>query len=264
MTVWKALTLVENNRHIHTIALNRIERRNAIDHTLANELVDCISIEAQKKELRVLVLTGEGSSFCSGGDLKDRIAFGPGEARRQRDTVLRAIDSLDRFPCPVIAMINGPALAGGLELALACDIRVAADDAVFGLPEVRTAGGFPGAGGPVRLSKLIGRGKTALISFTGRQFSARQAYDMGMVDMIVPAARLRAEAYALAAEIAANSPAGIRAAKQLIRQSLDMDVTSATDLSRALRNPLDDSPDFHEAMNAWREKRVPIFMDLQK
>lgn len=264
MTAWQTLTLVENSRHIHTIMLSRVERRNAINHTLANELIDCVSIEAEKRVLRVLVLSGEGSSFSSGGDLKDRITFGPGEARRQRDAVLRAIDQLDRFPCPVIAMINGPALAGGLELALACDIRVAADNAVFGLPEVRTAGGFPGAGGPIRLSKLIGRGRASLVTFTGRQFSAGEAYDLGMVDLIVPAARLHEDTYALAAEIAANSPAGVRAAKQLIRQSLNMDVSSATDLSRALRDPLDDSPDFGEAINAWRAKRAPHFLDLQE
>lgn len=261
MLQWRTLRVENGETCVATLALSRPERRNAINLELATELAQCVSGLAQQRHLRVLVLTGDGSSFCAGGDLRERLESGPSAARRQRDMFLGAIDQLDRFPCPVLAMINGPALAGGLELALGCDIRVASDAAVLGLPEVRTAGGFPGAGGPVRLAKLIGRGRTSLVVFTGRKFSADEAFGLGMIDMVVPATRLREATYALAAEIALGSPAGMHGAKQLIRQSADIDTASAIDLSRALRDPLDDTPDFHEAMRAWHEKRSPDFPD---
>lgn len=262
MSDWRTLKLVKNDHHIVTLSLSRIERRNAINQELASELVACLTDLSQRRDLRVLVLTGEGSSFCSGGDLKERLKAGPKESRQQRNMALRAVELLDKFPCPVIAMINGSALAGGLELALACDIRVASDGATFGLPEVRTAGGFPGGGGPIRLEKLIGRGRSGLVVYTGKAFTASQAFDLGIVDLIFPSEQLREETYALASQIAANSPAGVRAAKQLIRQSMDLDVSSATELSSALRDPLDDTPDFYEAINAWTEKRDPKFRDL--
>lgn len=261
MPQWRTLRVERDETRVATIALSRPERRNAIDLELATELAQCLSELARQRDLRVLVLTGDGSSFCAGGDLKERLESGPSAARRQRDMVLLAIDQLERFPCPVLAMINGPALAGGLELALGCDIRVASDAAVLGLPEVRTAGGFPGAGGPVRLAKLIGRGRASLVVFTGRQFSADEASGLGMIDIVVPAARLREATYALAAEIALGSPTGMHGAKQLIRQSVDIDTPSAIDLSRALRDPMDDTPDFHEAMRAWHQKRAPDFPD---
>ncbi|MCL4747723.1 MAG: enoyl-CoA hydratase/isomerase family protein [Burkholderiaceae bacterium] len=261
MPGWRTLIVVQDTPHVSTLILNRPERRNAIDARLAAELVDALSELAGQRGLRVLVLTGEGTAFSAGGDLKERLACGPKEAREQRDAALRATELLDRFPCPVIAMINGAALAGGFELALACDIRVASEDAFVGLPEVRTSGGFPGAGGPARLASLIGRGRASLAVYTGRQFPAREAFDLGMVDVLVPAARLRDEVASLAAQIAANSPAAVSAAKQLIRESADLDRAAATSLSRELRDPMDESADFREAMDAWRARRIPNYPD---
>jgi enoyl-CoA hydratase/carnithine racemase len=258
---WQTVRFEQDGPHVGTLVLNRPDRRNAINRQMANDLVDALKTLTRQRQLRVLILTGAGTSFSAGGDLKDRLDAGPDEARRQRDLALEAIDLLDRFACPVIAAINGAALAGGFELALACDIRVASDDAIVGLPEARTAGGFPGAGGPVRLSRLIGRGRAGLVVYTARPFSAAEALGFGMLDLVFPADQLSDKANALAAQIAANSPTAVCTAKQLIRQGDDLDIAAATELSRTLRNPLDDMPDAREAVCAWREKRLPSFQD---
>jgi len=260
-TPFSSLRLEGADGPVCTLWLSRPEHRNAMSHQLVQELVECLSLLRERRSLRVLILGGDGVAFCSGGDLKERLAEGASKTREQRATALRAIELLDDFPCPVIAMINGSAIAGGLELALGCDIRIAADDAVFALPEVLRAGGFPGGGGPVRLTKMIGRGRTSLLVFSARQFSAREAFEFGIVDQVVPADRLRKTAIDLAADIAANSPAAVRAAKALIRGSLDMGVADALQLSHDLREPFEDGPDFTEALQAWRDRRPPVFKD---
>lgn len=258
---WQTLRLEGADGPICRLWLSRPEHRNAMSQQLVHELVECLTLLRERRTLRVLVLSGDGSAFCAGGDLKERLAKGAAKTREQRATGLRAIELLDTFPCPVIAMINGPAVAGGLELALGCDIRIASDNAVFALPEVLRAGGFPGGGGPVRLAKMIGRGRTSLLVFSARSLSAHEAFEFGIVDQVVPADRLQEATARLAADIAANSPAAIRAAKVLIRSSLDLSVPDGLQLSRELREPFEDGPDFAEALQAWRDRRAPQFQD---
>lgn len=261
MSHWQTLRLDRPEAGIARLTLHRPERRNAIDRTMAAELNACLSGLAVQPGLRVLLVAGAGDCFSAGGDLKERLACGPEEARAQRQQGLAAMDRLDCFPCPVIAVIPGPALAGGLELALACDIRIAALDAVLGLPEVRASGGFPGAGGPVRLVRALGRGRASLLVYAGCQISAADALTMGLVERAVPREHLDSEALSLARQIATGSPSGIRAAKQLIRAAGDLDFDAAMVLSGHLRDPLDDGPDFHEALRAWRERRAPRFAE---
>jgi len=261
MSRWNTLELIETERHVVTVVLNRPQARNAISRQLAEELVDCLTVLRERSGLRVLLLTGAGGAFCAGADLKEREAGGDGHARHQREALLRAIELIERFPAPVIAMVDGPAIAGGMELALACDLRVATERARFGLPEVRVVGSFPGAGGPVRLARMIGRGRASLVVLTGRTFTAREACALGFVEQVVPDAELQAHTLAIAREMAAGSPRGVRAVRQLIRQSVDLDLHSAMDLSRALRDPLDDTEDFREGISAWREKRPPVFSE---
>jgi len=256
---WKTLKITQSEPFITTISMNRPERRNAISMEMVRELEECFAELASARDIRALILTGEGSAFSSGADLKERASFDPENTRRQRETGLRVVEQMETFPAPVIGMIHGPAIAGGFELALACDIRVASEKAVFALTEVRNVGSFPGLGGPVRLPKLVGRGRAAYIVLTGRRICAEDAFNFGLVDVLVPHGRLKDETLSIARDIASASPAGVSAAKKLIRQSNDLDIYSATALSRALRDPLDRTKDYAEGLRAWLEKRTPQF-----
>ncbi|MFN0163926.1 MAG: enoyl-CoA hydratase/isomerase family protein [Burkholderiales bacterium] len=255
----EVLKLEDAAPHVVKVILNRPERRNAISTELAQELETLFTELAARNDLRAVILTGEGSGFCSGADLKERANLTSEQVRQQRDAVVRVIMRMESLHMPVIGMINGPAFAGGMELALGCDIRVASDRASFALTEVRNMGSFPGAGGPVRLPKLVGRGRASYIVLTGRTISAREAYDFGLVELLVPHEDLAAQTLAVAQDIAGNSPSGIAAVKRLLRASNDLDVHAATELSRALRDPLDGGHDYKEGLKAWLTDSVPNF-----
>ena len=235
---WTTIKVTEVDPHISVLTMNRPEQRNAISAQMADELEACLISLKERRDLRVLILTGEGKAFGAGADLKERATLPPKQTQKARDAGLRFIELIEALPAPVIAMINGPVIAGSFEIALACDIRVASDQAVFSMPEVNKVAAFPGAGGPVRLPKLVGRGRANLVVLTGRKFSAAEAFALGFVEVVVPHARLLDETLALAREIAANSPEGVNAAKQLILKSCDLDLQSAMELSQALRDPM--------------------------
>ncbi|HEX6018521.1 MAG TPA: enoyl-CoA hydratase-related protein, partial [Burkholderiaceae bacterium] len=203
-------------------------------------------------------------AFGAGADLKERAGLDAEAVRRQRDTWLRVVERIEALPMPVIAMVNGPAMAGSLELALACDMRVASDQALFALTELRSAGSFPGAGGPVRLAHMVGRGRASYIVLSARRFTAAEAFVLGFVELVVPHAELRVRTLELAREIAGHSPAGVAAAKALIRRSLDLDIAAATRLSSALRDPLDAGADAAEGVGAWLAGRRPEFNSRQR
>lgn len=158
---WKTLELSQPAAHIVTVAMNRPWVRNAVSLEMARELEACLAELGERDDIRVLILTGVGSAFGAGADIKERAQLTPVVVQQQRHTGLRIVRLLETLPMPVIAMVNGPAFAGALELALACDIRVASDRAVFALTGLRNAGSFPGAGGPVRLAKMLGRGRAS-------------------------------------------------------------------------------------------------------
>jgi enoyl-CoA hydratase len=263
MDDWKTLQVAQTEEHIVTVTLSRPERRNAISLAMAEELEVCFTTLAARPGLRVVVLTGAGSAFCAGADLKERAGLDPDTTRRQRAIGLRVVELMESLHAPVIGMINGPAFAGGFELALACDMRIASDQAVFALTEVRAVGSFPGLGGPVRLPKLVGRGRANYLVLSGRRIGADLAFQFGLVEMVVPHAQLAAETLALAAEVAANSPSGVSAAKRLMRRANDLDVHAATELSRALRDPLDAGRDSVEGLNAWLTDQAPGFQDYK-
>jgi enoyl-CoA hydratase/carnithine racemase len=257
---YSTLTLHHDSDSISTITLNRPETRNAINHKMAEELAACLAELAALNALRVVVMTGAGSAFSSGGDLKERAEIAPEATRRHREAVLHVVELLEALPVPVIAMVNGPAVAGGLELMLGCDIRVSSDKAIFALTEVRNTGSFPGAGGPARLSKQLGRHRANYIVYTGRRLSAEQALDFGLVELVVPHSELRDQVYQMAREIAGNSPLGIRAVKPLIHHASEVGLWSASEMGRRLRDPLDSTKDYREGVNAWNERRDPKFV----
>ncbi len=233
------------------LTLNRPDARNAINLEMVRALHGALEELAARPELRVLVLRGAGEkAFAAGADIGDL------HARRSREALAsinaRLFQAVEDFPLPTIAAVRGHALGGGLELALACDIRLAADDAKLGLPEV-TLGIFPAAGGTRRLPRLIGDGLARELVFTGRILGAEEAARIGLVNRVVPAAALEEEAGKLAAEIARNGEMALRIAKlALLATSRGRDSDAFEKAGQAL---LFDSEDKDRRMRAFLERK---------
>ncbi|MBI2527620.1 MAG: enoyl-CoA hydratase/isomerase family protein [Candidatus Rokubacteria bacterium] len=245
--------------HIATLTLNRPEAMNAMGHDLARDLEAALDRLEAAPDVRAVIATGAGDrAFSVGGDIKERGAMSL-EARWQHALRLgRCFDRLEVLPVPVIAAINGFCFGGGMEMAVACDIRIASERAEVGLLEVRL-GVFPGAGGPARLTRLVGKGRAKLVLYTGRRWPAAEALRMGMVEQVVEPDRLMDEARMLAAEIAQNGPLAVKALKRLVNACYEADLTSSLELARALRQPLDHTADMLEGVRAFEEKRPPRF-----
>ncbi|HET7036789.1 MAG TPA: enoyl-CoA hydratase-related protein [Thermomicrobiaceae bacterium] len=243
---------------IGVITLNRPRVLNALSRELARRLRREIEELSANQALRVVVLRGAGRAFSAGADLTERLALTPEETAQHTDLIRAAADAIAALPVPVIAAIHGACLAGGAELALACDLRLASDDASFGFPEVKR-GIFPGAGAVARLPRLVGPGQAADLIFTGRTIDAGEALAIGLVERLVPAAELGSTAAALADAIRANGPLAVRAAKAALRQGQGRPLPEALALAEALRRPLDQTRDYREGLAAFAERRPPRF-----
>lgn len=251
--------LVTVDDGIATVTLNRPQALNALSRALARALLEAGRELAARADVRVVVIRGAGErAFCTGADLKERKTLSPDQKGAHTAEITAAFDQLAALPCPVIAAIHGFALAGGLELALACDIRIAADNAVMGLTEV-AIGIFPGAGGPVRLPRLVGPGKAKEMIFSGRHVAAEEALRCGLVEQVVPLAALEAEVTALAVKIRDAAPLAVRAVKQVLTHTPDLPLATAFAYSEALRRPLDATADYVEGLAAFAERRAPRF-----
>lgn len=249
---------------IALLTLNRPKYLNAYTNPLCEEVVGALHDYTEDDELRCLVITGAGRGFCSGGDVSGEGA-GPsyrhkqmGHAQEMRAGMHRVIKALHRMDKPVIAMINGPAVAGGLTLALACDIRIAATDAKLG----DTSGKFgllPDEGGAWLFPRAMGLDRALKMSFLHEVYSAEEALKLGLVTSVVAAAALKEETFALARAIAARAPLAVRLTKNMMRKSLDTSLENSLDdaaLSVMISNP---SEDVREGLVAFREKRAPRF-----
>ncbi len=244
---------------VATVTLSRPAAMNAMGRRFADDLERALAELRAMPGLRSVMVTGAGDrAFSVGGDIKERGAMSLDERWSHALRLGRCFDEIEALPVPVIAAINGYALGGGMELAVACDIRIASDRAEVGLTEVRI-GVFPGAGGPVRLTRLVGKGVAKLVLFSGRRFRGPEASALGLVDLVVPHDRLMAEARSLADEIAANGPLAVQALKRLVNACYEADQGSALELARALRRPLDHTQDMLEGVRAFEEKRAPRF-----
>ena len=244
---------------VATLTLDRPAALNAMGRRFADDLEQALHDLRARADVRAVVVTGAGErAFSVGGDIKERGAMSLDERWSHALRLGRCFDEIEAFPAPVIAAINGFALGGGMELAVACDIRVASDRAEVGLTEVRI-GVFPGAGGPVRLTRLVGKGVAKLVLLSGRRFPAREAAALGLVDLVVPHAELATAARALAEEIAANGPLAVQAVKRLVNACYEADLASSLELARALRRPLDHTEDMLEGVRAFEERRPPRF-----
>jgi enoyl-CoA hydratase len=246
--------LTERTRGVLVITLNRPAARNAINAALANGVAAALDELEQDRGLTVGVLTGAGGSFSAGMDLK---AFLTGESPLVGDRGLAGITA--RPPSkPMIAAVEGYALAGGCEVALACDMIVAARDAKFGLPETKRSL-VAGAGGLFRLPQRIPRAIAMEYALTGAHFTAEQAHGWGMVNRLTEPGGAREGALALAAEIAANGPLAVRATKQIVAEAGDWPPDERWQRQERLMRPVFSSADAREGAQAFAEKRAPVW-----
>jgi len=215
--------------------------------------------ELENQNVRAMIITGTGRFFQAGGDMNRFLEIKSLEGAR--DFVLLAqnfMNDVAALPWPVIAAINGYALGGGLEIALACDIRIATSTALLGLPEVRY-GILSGAGGTQRLSRLIGTGRAKLMMYTGEPIAAEKAYEIGLVDMVVEPEQLMAEAEQVARKIAINSTVAVRHVKKCVDEGIDKPLEEGLAIEREYWAGLIPYGDYIEGVNAFLEKRDPKF-----
>jgi enoyl-CoA hydratase/carnithine racemase len=247
----------------------RLERdRHVVVLTIDNPPVNALhpdvarALEARFEEIdtdvRAVVLTGAGRHFMGGGDIAYFRTLTAASAEPYVLGIQRMQDAIGLLPQPVIAAVNGAALGGGCELAMACDIRVADEQAVFAQPEVRL-GIIPGAGGTQRLPRLVGAGRAKRLLFTGERLTAALALEWGLVDEVVPAGTSVEQARALGAAIAANAPLAVAAAKRAVNLGLQLGLREAHLLEASLFAPLVETADFREGVDAFFEKRSPRF-----
>ena len=246
----------ERRDRVEILRLNRPDSRNAMNPELSKAIEDALDEVERDPEVWAVVLTGTGPVFCAGADLKV-IASGGGIAIETERGGFGGFVTRD-YPKPVIAAVNGHALAGGFELVLACDLVVAAADATFGLPEVKR-GLLAAAGGPIRLAQRVPLATALEIVMTGDPLTADRALALGLVNRVVPTARVVDEAVALAARIGENSPAAVRGARRLVRGSVDLTEPEAWVLSRTVMGEVFSSGDSLEGASAFVEKRAPVW-----
>ena len=244
---------------IATITLNRPAVHNAMNERMREELTACFGELVRSEDARVVVVTGTGErAFSAGADIREFVA--PEVPVKFRDG-RRRVDfraAMDRCPQPIIAAIRGFALGGGLELALACDIRIAGEDSQLGLTEVNLAI-IPGGGGTQRLPRLVGRGKALEMILTGGRIDAREALRIGLVERVVPATEVLSSAQALARALAEKAPVALRYAKEAVVKGLGLPLEDGLRLENDLATLLRTTDDRIEGAKAFLEKRKPRF-----
>jgi enoyl-CoA hydratase len=241
------------------LTINRPKALNALNIETLNDIQMGVQEVKENSAVKVLILTGAGEkAFVAGADITEMKGMNSIEAlnfSKLGHLTLRMIQDLDR---PVIAAVNGFALGGGTEVALACDFIYASENARFGFPEV-SLGVFPGFGGTQRLPRLIGKGRAKEIIFSGKMVSAQEAFQMGIVNRILPSASLIEETKKTASQIAANGVVGVRLAKMLVDAGFNMDLTEACSLESYAFGISFATEDQKEGMAAFIEKRKPNF-----
>jgi enoyl-CoA hydratase len=250
--------LIEIVDGIGVVTINRPEVRNALDSETVEALESALHEVERNADAKVVVITGAGKAFVAGADIREMSAMGPAAARAFSQRGHRLIAFMDQMKKPIIAAVNGYALGGGLELALACDFIYAAEEARLGLPEV-TLGVIPGFGGTQNLPRVIGPNRAKELIFSGRQLTAQQAREWGLVNEVVPADELMARVMELAQHIARNGMLAVSTAKEAIVNGLDVTKENGLRLEGALFGLLFDSEDQKEGMRAFLEKRPAAF-----
>ncbi len=241
-----------------TITLNRPESLNGLNDVLLEELSLLMDEIARDDEVRVVILTGGNRVFAAGGDIAYIASLDTMGAAKFVALAQAALNKIDNLDKPVIAVINGVALGGGCELALAADIRLASEGTVFALPEINL-GIIPGAGGTQRLARTVGPGWAKYIIYTGDNIDTDRALQIGLVNQVFPKEILMEEAFKLAGKLAAKSPLALKAAKNCINYGNGVDLASGMLYEQKSWAMLFASQDQKEGFTAFLEKRKPIF-----
>jgi enoyl-CoA hydratase/carnithine racemase len=234
-------------------------RWNSINRALIGELESAVARASSDPQTRVVIITGAGEkAFSSGADLKERAAMTEDQVRAFLDAIRQTFRAMEWSRCVFMAAINGVALGGGAELALACDLRVATAGAEMALPEVKLAI-IPGGGGTQRLSRLVGAGRAKDLILTGRRVSATEAVSLGLINQLAPDGELLETATSVARAILANGPLAVAAAKHAIDQGLALPLNEGLDLERRYYESVLSSDDRLEGLRAFAERRPAQF-----
>ena len=242
---------------VFEIRLERPERMNALGVTTVAALKQAVS-DATAKHARVLLIRGSGRAFCAGADLKERKGMDLAARMAHNAGINDAINAIAGARCVTIAVLNGLALGGGLEMALACDLRFAATGVSIGLTESRV-GAFPGAGGTQRLPRLIGASRALQMMFSGEPVTSEYALSIGLVNELVAPDELQARAHAFAKLLAGRSAPAMAAIKRLVYQGMELPLADALRLERAALPEILGSADYTEGLAAFEERRPPRF-----
>jgi len=249
---------MKKKHSIGYLTLNRPQVRNAFNREMIDELQQVLTLIDKDNEIRVLIITGAGQVFQAGADIAELRCMQPLDILRWNEGIVRINSALEKLRQPVIAAINGAALGGGLELAISCTLRIAAESADMGLPEVRL-GIIPGTGGTQRLPRLIGKGRAAELMLTGKIIDAQEAFEIGLVNRVTADEELMPAAEDLTAEMLANAPIAVEMTKDALEVGKDLPLEQAVQYSQKNCITCFSTADMQEGMAAFLEKRKPGF-----
>ncbi|MDC3415042.1 enoyl-CoA hydratase-related protein [Aquibacillus sp. 3ASR75-11] len=248
------------NDHLVVITLNRPEAANALSHTLLDQLNEAVAKISLESDIRCVVITGAGErAFCAGADLKERQGMHEKDVLEAVTYIGDTINRIEQIQVPTIAAINGAAFGGGLELALACDIRIASVHAKMGLTET-SLGIIPGAGGTQRLARLIGLGQAKRLIFTAESIDAASAFSLRLVERLSTKETLLQDAEDVANKITKNAPIALIQAKKAIHYGLQTDLQTGLTIEKMSYQATIPTKDRVEALEAFQQKRKPTFI----
>jgi enoyl-CoA hydratase len=251
--------LVERDGAVLIVTINRPDKLNALNTRTVTELGQAMDAAQADPEVKAIILTGAGEkSFVAGADINELAVQSPVNGREHARSGQAVFDKIERMGKPVIAAVNGFALGGGCELAMACTIRMAADHAKFGQPEINL-GLIPGYAGSQRLPRLVGRGRALELLLTGAQIAAEEAWRIGLVNKVVPGAQLMTDARALAQQLASKAPIAVRYILDAVAGGLEMSFADAQTYEATLFGLIATTDDMREGTRAFLEKRKPAF-----
>jgi enoyl-CoA hydratase len=254
---YQFLTLDVSDR-IATLSVNRPDKMNALNDATITELGGAIDEVRARDDIAGLIVTGTGRAFVAGADISELASQTPAIAKARAQKGQAVYRKFETSPKPVIAAVNGFALGGGCELALACHIRIASDKAKFGLPEVKL-GTCPGYGGTQRLARIVGKGRAIQLITTAEMIDAAEAYRIGLVNKVVPGEELIASASEMLRQILANGPLAVALCIEAIDRGLEMSLEEGLVLEANHFALLAATEDMNEGMKAFLEKRTPVF-----